>query len=67
MSIPKKPLVRRVVSLTLNDRCDACGSAAYHLVNINNISVLKFCNHHYNKHSEALSGYSKIETIVEGA
>jgi hypothetical protein len=34
--------------LTLNDRCDACGSAA--LVKVSGVSgELYFCGHHYNK------------------
>jgi hypothetical protein len=65
MSIPKKPLVRQVVCLTLNDRCDACGAPAKHIVQIENISRLMFCNHHYNVNEEALKVYKKIDTLVE--
>lgn len=67
MSIPKKSLVRKVVSLTANDRCDACVAQAVHVVQINDIGKLMFCNHHYTVHKNTLSGYSKIEVLVEGA
>lgn len=40
--------------LTLNDRCDSCGSAA--LVKVSGVSgELMFCGHHYNKYENSES------------
>ena len=42
------------VTLTLNDRCDACQAAAQAVVCLSNGLKLYMCMHHTNKHSAAL-------------
>lgn len=42
------------IKLTLNDRCDSCGAPAAAVVSLSNGSKLFMCNHHTNKHFEAL-------------
>ncbi len=41
--------------LTLTDRCDGCGSAAYVRWLKKPDSILDMCGHHSNRHSEQLS------------
>lgn len=65
MNLPKTPVHIRK-ELTAQDRCDGCGAQAYVTVIVNRTGLL-FCNHHYNQHKEALKGYTKIESIVEGS
>lgn len=56
----------RIISST--DKCDACGSRAYHRVSIglnSGSSNLFFCGHHGNKHKEALSSKGYLEWLDE--
>ena len=48
----------QVRKLTLNDRCDSCGAAAY--VKVTGVTgELLFCGHHYNKASgEKLTAFA---------
>lgn len=54
------------VKLTLNDRCDKCGSQAKHMYYIKHIGVLLFCNHCHNVNSNSLAKYNKVITVAEG-
>lgn len=49
--------------LTLRDRCDACGAAAY--VHVKGVSgELLFCGHHYNKIESSETGQAKMEAFA---
>ena len=52
------------ITLTLNDRCDACGVSAKSLVCLSNGSKLFLCMHHTNKHKTALE--TDGATIIYG-
>lgn len=46
------------ITLSANDRCDACGSQAYVQVFFKDAYLL-FCAHHYNKNETALEPVAK--------
>jgi len=55
----------QVRKLTLNDRCDSCGAAAY--VKVTGVTgELLFCGHHYNKfeNTEGMKSFA-FETVDE--
>lgn len=62
---PSPPKVEKTPTdfLTLMDRCDPCGSAAYVQVFFNeserlpNGGTLMFCNHHYGKMKDAIAPF----------
>lgn len=64
MTLPHKPITHITSKLTALDRCDSCPAQAVVTVIVDGTGLL-FCNHHYNKHKDALSMYTKIESIVE--
>ena len=49
------PVVTDAEPLTLHDRCDRCGSAAYVRVTLSTANDLLFCSHHYARHEAALA------------
>jgi hypothetical protein len=56
-----------VKDFTANDRCDRCGSQAYHLATHLNGTDLLFCAHHLTKHHDKLlkDGFT-IESDITG-
>ena len=49
---------------TFEDRCDRCGSQAYHLAIQDNLKLL-FCNNHFNRHQPVLidEGWSFVVNV----
>lgn len=66
------PEGKESAKLTINDRCDRCGttSQAYVLVTLNSGGQLAFCAHHAAKYREALlpisaEWYSETKRLIE--
>lgn len=64
MTLPIKPLTHVRKQLTAQDRCDGCGVQAKVTVIVNTTELL-LCNHHYNKHKEALKQYIVLKSFTE--
>ncbi len=54
---PVEVLVSSLPRMTLLDRCDGCGAAAYVAVRLRSGGLLLFCGHHYRTHALALVEY----------
>lgn len=54
-----------IIALTAADRCDRCGAQAYTVARKADLDDLMFCNHHLEKHRDALllSGFELIEDV----
>lgn len=48
-------------TLTLNDRCDQCGAAAYvRTESYYSTNILTWCSHHFSEHER--NGHFRVET-----
>lgn len=61
---PETKAEERTETLTVLDRCDACGAQAYVSVPLSTGSLL-FCNHHWQKNEEKLASLATAPIINE--
>lgn len=54
MGTPVEDVPQKAVTLTLTDRCDACGAAAQVVAEKPGHADLMFCGHHSTDHGPAL-------------